>query len=212
MRKLPFKRALVLSSHTDDMEFGCGATVHRLIRQGCEVHSAVFSICEESVPDGLPKDVLLQEMHQAAKVIGIDQKKIISFRYPVRKFPAHRQEILEDLVRLGKEIQPDLVLTHCSGDVHQDHQVMYRESVRAFRYLNLWGYELPWNNISFTASGMIEVEPENITAKADAIACYKSQGFRHYARHEFFESHARLRGIQNRSEFAEAFEIIRVSL
>ena len=94
MNKLPFQRVLALSAHTDDIEYGCGAVIHRLIRQGARVYSAVFSICEDSVPEGLPDDILLTEMYQASKQLGILKKNVTVFRYPVRKLPHYRQDIL----------------------------------------------------------------------------------------------------------------------
>ena len=212
MNILPFQNVLALSAHTDDMEYGCGALIHRLIKQGAQVTSAVFSICEDSVPVGFPDDILLSEMYQAAKELGLAKENINVFRYPVRKLPQYRQEILEELVKLAKISQPDLVLTPSSQDIHQDHQVIYQESIRAFRYITLLGYELPWNTIAFTASGIIEVTRPDLQAKARAISCYKSQQFRHYSKFEFFESMARLRGTQQKKEFAEAFEVIRLSL
>lgn len=212
MNRLPFKKVLALSPHTDDIEFGCGGTLHRLLQQGSEIYSAVFSLCEESVPEGYPSDVLLTEMHRAAEVVGIRRENIFVFHYPVRKFPERRQDILEDLIKLKLKIEPDLLLTPARNDIHQDHAVITAECVRAFRYHSIFAYELPWNNINFVADALIELSAENIAVKSQAIACYKSQEFRHYSRAELFRSYASLRGVQNKTELAEAFEVIRLSL
>ena len=212
MKNLPFNKVLLLSAHTDDFEFGCGATVSRLIRQNCEIYSAVFSICEESVPKGMAKDTLLKEMQNSAKHFGLNEENIRVFKFPVRKFPEFRQDILEEMVKLQKEIKPDLVLTSSRDDIHQDHQVICNESIRAFRYSTILGYELPWNHLSFTNSALIEVEKVDLDVKAAAIAEYKSQNFRHYSNKDFFLSHAQLRGAQNKTKYAEAFEFIKLSL
>ena len=212
MNNLPFEKVLALSPHTDDIEFGCAGTLHRLIQQGAEVYSAVFSLCEESVPEGLPKDILRTEMYAAAKTLGIKKNNIALFRYPVRRFSEHRQDILEDIVALKNKIEPDLIFTPARNDIHQDHEVITRECLRAFRYQSIFAYELPWNNINFVADALIELSPENIKTKAETIACYGSQEFRHYAEAELFKAHAGLRGIQNKSDLAEAFEVIRLSL
>ena len=63
---------LVLGPHTDDGEFGCGGTIARLIEEGKEVFYATFSCAEESVPEGLPKDILLKEVKAASKILGIE--------------------------------------------------------------------------------------------------------------------------------------------
>ena len=211
MNKLPFNKILAISAHTDDMEFGCGATVNRLIRQQSAVYSAVFSICEDSVPGNLPKDILLEEMHDSAKVLGIPADRIYVYKFPVRKFPQFRQEILEEMVKLQKSIRPDLVLTHSTLDIHQDHKTVAEETIRAFRDQTVFGYELPWNNLTFTSNTFIQVTDADLDVKIKAIACYKSQAFRHYKKDAMFHSHARLRGIQCRKDLAEAFETIRVA-
>ena len=41
------KRILVLVPHTDDLEFGCGATVVKLIEEGNAVYCAAFSACKQ---------------------------------------------------------------------------------------------------------------------------------------------------------------------
>jgi len=212
MKELPFNKVLVISAHTDDFEFGCGATVNRLIRQSSEIFSVVFSICEDSVPKDLPKDTLLKEMYNSAKHFGIKKENIRVFKFPVRKFPQYRQDILEELVKIQKTVKPDLVFTSSRHDIHQDHQVICEESIRAFRFQTILGYELPWNNLSFNNNALIEVEKTDLDVKIAAIAEYKSQDFRHYSKKEFFQMHAQLRGIQNKTKFAEAFEAIKITL
>ncbi len=212
MIKLPFNKIMVISPHTDDMEFGCAGTIHRLIQQGCEIYSVIFSICEDSVPEGLPKETLMTEMYNASKIIGLQKENITVFRFPVRKFPQFRQEILENLVKLNRKYEPDLVLTLSSSDIHQDHHTIYQESLRAFKYSTILGYELPWNDLQSTHQCSIKLNEQNIKTKINAIECYKSQNFRHYKNKNFFFSQAQLRGMQNRTLFAEAFEVIRLSL
>lgn len=112
---------LVLGPHTDDGEFGCGATIARFIEEGKEVHYVTFSACEESVPDGFHKEILLDEVKTASSVLGIKSESLINLRYKVRYFPRDRQEILEDMIKIKKEINPDLVILPNGDDVHQDH-------------------------------------------------------------------------------------------
>jgi LmbE family N-acetylglucosaminyl deacetylase len=50
--------ALILAPHTDDGELGVGGTIVKLIEQGVSVYYAAFSTAAESVPEGLPKDIL----------------------------------------------------------------------------------------------------------------------------------------------------------
>ena len=57
------KKVLVLGPHTDDGEFGCGAAMAKFASEGREVNYVAFSACEESVPEGMPSDVLRKEIY-----------------------------------------------------------------------------------------------------------------------------------------------------
>lgn len=204
-----FKRALVLAPHTDDGEFGAGGTISRLVEDGVEVFYLAFSAAEESVPEGLDRDVLRKEVLSATYELGIPEASVKVLDYRVRKFHASRQEILEDLVKIRKEFSPDLVLTPSRGDVHQDHHVVAEESVRAFKKQTVLSYELVWNNLAFASSALIRLESRHVDAKISALSKYASQAGRAYSSPEFIRSMACVRGIQIDSPWAEAFEVVR---
>jgi len=202
-------RVLLLAPHTDDGEFGCGATLAKFVEQGVQVYYVAFSICETSVPAGFPPDILASEVQQATGVLGIDDQHLMVYRYPVRHFPQYRQEILEELIRLRREIGPDLVLVPSSDDVHQDHQIVCDEGVRAFKHASILGYELTWNNLSFAALAFVHLEKHHIDTKLESLKQYRSQQHRIYADEEFVRSLCRVRGVQAGVQYAEAFQVIR---
>jgi N-acetylglucosamine malate deacetylase 1 len=113
------------------------------------------------------------------------------------------------MVKLNKEINPDLVFLPCKNDVHQDHHTIYQEGVRAFKFRSIFSYELPWNNFSMHTSAFVILDENNINSKIKALAEYKSQAHRPYANEEFIRSLARTRGVQINTQYAESFEIIR---
>ena len=67
---------LVLGPHTDDGEFGCGATIARFIEEGKDVHYITFSACEESVPEEFDKEILLKEVKTASSILGIKKENL----------------------------------------------------------------------------------------------------------------------------------------
>ena len=204
------RRALILAPHTDDGEFGCGGSIARFLEDGTEVFYVAFSICEESVPEGFKKDALADEVRQATSTLGIPPKNLIIRSYPVRRFPDHRQEVLEDLVRIRAEVSPDLVFLPCSHDIHQDHQVIGAEGVRAFKTATLLGYEVPWNNLTMNFSALVVINEGHLEKKLAALACYKTQEHRHYAKEETIRCLARSRGLLIAQKYAEAFQLIRL--
>ncbi len=203
------KRALILAPHPDDAEFGLGGTIQKMNEEGIEIHVAVFSLCEKSTPEGFEVGVIEKEMHASLEFLKIPKDQIHVFDFEVRIFPALRQEILESLILLKAKLKPDLVFIPSSSDLHQDHQTIHHEGIRAFKHCNLLGYEMPWNNIGFTSFVYFVLTEAHIENKIAAIKLYKSQGKRKYSSPAFIRSLATIRGGQIHQDFAESFELIR---
>ena len=199
---------MVLSPHTDDGEIGAGGLIAKLLEQGVEVYYIAYSICEESVPEGYHKEVLAEEVMNATSVLGIPVENVNCHRFKVRYFSRDRQEILESMIKSRNEIRPDLVLLPSKHDCHQDHEVIHNEGVRAFKGVTLLGYETTWNNFSFDANLLVKLDECFINRKMDAISEYQSQLFRSY-KPEMIKSLAQARGLQLKTEYAEAYNIIR---
>ena len=203
------KRILILAPHTDDGELGCGGSIARFLEEGKEVYYVAFSTAEDSVPEGLPKNILETEVKEATKILGIPSSNLIIYKFQVRKLNYVRQEILEELVKMKREIKPDLVFIPSPNDLHQDHQTVAIEGIRAFKQVSILGYELPWNNIKFNTQAFIKLEDRHIIKKIEALKAYKSQSFRDYLTEDFIWSLAKTRGVQIGSKYAETFEVIR---
>lgn len=203
------QKILVLAPHTDDGELGCGASLAKYIAAGKEITYAAFSTCSQSLPKEVPADTLAVECRAATKALGI--QNVVFFDFTVRQLLFHRQEILEELIQLNKSLQPQTVLIPAEHDVHQDHQVIYAEGLRAFKNCNVLGYELPWNNFRFAPTYFEKVEESHVEAKQKALREYKSQAHRAYMQPSFTTALATVRGVQCGASFAEAFEVYRLS-
>jgi LmbE family N-acetylglucosaminyl deacetylase len=201
-----FKRVLVLAPHTDDGELGCGGSIARFIEEGKEVFYIAFASVPKDIED---KDVLKKECEKATTILSIPKSNLILLEYPIREFLSYRQEILDGMIDFLKQISPDLVLLPSTFDTHQDHQVVAQEGFRAFKKVTCLGYELPWNNLTFTTQCFVKLEERHIKKKIEAVSCYESQRDRDYVSEEFIRSLARARGIQIGTTYAEAFEVIR---
>lgn len=204
------KKILVLAPHTDDGELGAGGTIAKFCTAKKEVHYAAFSLCRKSLPPGTAPDTLENECKAAMKELGVDPGRLMFYDFEVRSFADKRQEILEEMISLKKYIQPDLVLLPSASDMHQDHQVIHAEALRAFKYCSLLGYELPWNHNSFNSVYFNRLLQEQVDKKVKALAKYESQAKRNYMQEDFVRSLAKVRGVQCNSDFAEAFEVYRL--
>ena len=202
-------KILVLAPHTDDGELGCGGTVARFAMEQQEVHYVAFSAAEKSVKPEFPSDILRKEVVAATSTLGIKPAHLHVLHFDVRDFPTHRQAILQSMIDLRDELNPALVFIPCTSDTHQDHQTISSEGFRAFKSTTILGYELPWSNMSFTASAFVTLNEEQVSRKVMALKEYKSQADRPYATADFVRALASVRGTQIGVKYAEAFESIR---
>jgi N-acetylglucosamine malate deacetylase 1 len=202
-------RVLVLCAHTDD-EFGCAGTVGRIAEAGATIRYLALSDCVESVPQGFAADVLRNECAACMTSLGCAIEAVEVLSFPVRHFPQYRQDILEHLVKIQRDFQPDLVLLPSSYDTHQDHHTTYQEGFRAFKRSTILGYELPQNLISFSNSAFVKLTDLQLQRKIQSLASYKSQTMRAYSTPEFITSLATVRGVQCGASYAEAFELVRL--
>lgn len=200
---------LILAPHTDDGELGCGGTISKYIREKKTVHYVAFSTCKESVPKGLPEWTLKDELGKATHVLGIPKDNVIIKDYQVRHFPERRQEILDDMIVIGREIKPDIIFIPSPHDIHQDHSTIAQEAMRAFKHVCILGYELPWNNYTFNNQTFSILEEKDVEKKVEALACYESQSFRSYFQEEYLVGMCRAHGIQIGHPYAEVFETVR---
>lgn len=204
-----FQRVLALAPHGDDVEFGCGGSLARLIESGAEVRSVVFSICEEWVPKGFPADIVATEAHQAVQALGMSADNLTVLRYRASELWLRREAIFDHLATLREEFQPQLVLAPASDDLHQDHACIAQEARRVFKHATVLGYELPWNSVQFATIAFIQLDEQHVARKLRALACYHSQASKPYADGEIIRSLARVRGLQVGAEYAECFEVYR---
>ena len=203
------KKIFILAPHTDDGELGCGGTIARLIEEGAEVFYIAFSTADKSVPAQFPSNQLEIEVRQATEILGIGADHLFIYNYEVRKLNYVRQEILESLMNLRKELDPDIIFVPSVRDIHQDHSTVAQEAIRAFKTRTIYGYELIWNNIDFKTNAFIVLEERHILKKIEALNAYKTQAGKDYLDPEFIRSLAVVRGTQIGKPFAEAFELVR---
>lgn len=206
------KVALILAPHTDDGELGCGGTISKFVEEGRKVIYVAFSPCRRALPEGWEPDTLEKEVRKAVRILGVKDDDLIIFDYDVRKFKETRQQILEDMIKLRERFQPDMVFVPSPTDIHQDHQVISEEGLRAFKHTTLLGYEMPWNNLTFNTRAFVKLDKHHVEKKVEALKEYHSQKHRGYLNRDFIFSLATVRGVQVGVPYAESFEVIRAIL
>ena len=199
------KRVLFLGAHPDDIEIGCGALLHNIVNK-TEVLCVTLSDNHKN-PD-LKK--VKNEHLESMKVLGVPEDRVIFGPFTTRIFQDSRQEILEYFLKLRKDFKPDLIFTHSKQDVHQDHNTMTDEALRAFRGITVLGFDVVRSSYGFFPHFLVEVTEEDVNKKIEALAQYDTYQDRYYFNAELTRSIMVRHGALAERPFAEGFDILRI--
>lgn len=125
----PVQRALVVSPHPDDAEFGCSGTAALLVREGKEVYYVIATSGNKGGRDtDMTSDYLTtarqDEQRRAAEVLGVSEVVFLDFGDgELEDNHAFRRELVYHIRRL----KPDIVFTtdpfRTSFYIHRDHRM-----------------------------------------------------------------------------------------
>lgn len=199
------KRILFVGAHPDDIELGCGAFLHHIIRDS-EVLCVTLSDNQKN-----PNLKNIVEEHLASfAVLGVPEDRIIIEQFETRKFPDKRQEILEYLLKMRNDFKPDLVLVHTKSDIHQDHNVVTEEALRAYRGSTVLGFDVVRSSYGFFPHFLVEVTQTDVDAKIAALAEYKTYLDRYYFDPALLRATMVRHGALAERPYAEGFDILRI--
>lgn len=196
-------KALFLGCHCDDIELGCGGTIHKR-RNDWDITCVVFSDCGPfgTIPE--LKDYSKKSLNQ------LGASKVLFQNFPVNDFWQLRQNIWETICYLEKSIKPDVVFTQCP-DNHQDHKTLYEETIRNFKKSDMISYQSSIRNSLDHSWNWFEIlSRDDVNAKLnilDNYPCYRHSKI--YFSPENIESQLRCNAMYIESEFAEAFELVK---
>jgi len=200
------KKVLFLGAHPDDIEIGCGALIHHIVKQRTDFLCVTLSE-NRKIPDLIN---VKDEHFRSMKVLGVPEDKIAFGPFITRVFPDARQEILEYFLKLRKDFKPDLIFTHSKQDVHQDHNTMTEEALRAFRGITVLGFDVVRSSYGFFPHFLVEVTEEDVNKKIEALAEYETYRDRYYFNAELTRSIMVRHGALAECPFAEGFDILRI--
>lgn len=220
MSNSSFERWLFLSPHTDDAEIAAGGLMSRVAAAGklgsTSMYHYAFSLAQESLDPGWDEMSTAREFVKACEVyeIPLDEVAISDDdgMVPVRRFPEHRQSILDTLVFIRNQWGPHVVVGPSLNDCHQDHQVVAQEMIRAFkRHASILCYEHPRNDAGFTPQMWVTLGEGDVETKMRAIGCYASQIAKanNFLDEGSIRARLQFRGQQVNTQYAEAYEVVR---
>jgi LmbE family N-acetylglucosaminyl deacetylase len=199
------RRVLFLGAHPDDIELGCGALLHHIVDR-TEVLCVTLS---DNRKNPELKNVV-DEHYRAMQVLGVPKDRIILGPFTTRVFPDARQDILEYFLKLRTDFQPDLIFTHSRQDMHQDHNTMTEEALRAYRGITVLGYDVVRSSYGFFPHFLVEVSENDVNKKIEALAEYGTYRDRYYFNSELTRAIMVRHGALAECAFAEGFDILRI--
>lgn len=224
------KTILVVAAHPDDEILGVGGTIRRHVTDGDKVLALILG--EGQTSRWSSRDVAdmecVEELHKnsmsAGEIVGFE--KLFFENIPDNRFDSWDMlDVVKVVEKYIKEIMPDVVYTHHSGDLNIDHRVTYNAVLTATRPIGdytvkeVYGFETvsstEWQfgmrDKYFIPNMYVDVT-DFIQFKIEAMNMYRSElcKYPHPRSLEMLDALASVRGATVGVMKAEAFEVIRI--
>ena len=201
-------RSLVaVGAHPDDIEIAAGGLLLSLAaaNPGVRVH---YVLCS-----GTPERQAEARAAAAAFLPGA-QLSFALHGLPDSRLPAYWNAVKEILHEAAGIIAPDLVICPAANDAHQDHRLLAEQVPTVFRDGLVLHYEIPkWDGDLSRRNVYVPLADEVARRKVELLhASFPSQKDRDWWDDEVFLGLARLRGMECRSRYAEAYDCTKAVL
>jgi LmbE family N-acetylglucosaminyl deacetylase len=149
----------------------------------------------------------VEEKNAFSTMCGAAEVRLTVAALPDGRLPDHWGEVKRCLADFRRSCEPDVVIGPQRNDSHQDHRLLAELIPTEFRDHLILGYEiLKWESDIPNPPVYQPIRHEMALRKAAILhECYPSQTSRDWFDPEVFLSLMRLRGVQCRSRYAEAF-------
>lgn len=202
---------LAIGAHFDDIELGCSGSLIKHRKNGNKVYMLVVTHSGYSDYHGngiRNKDLARKEGEEAAKIIG---SKLICLEYETKQV-SYDYLLIEDINKVIDEYKIDIIYTHWTGDIHQDHSAIARATLSAARHVKkILMYRSNWyaSDLIFSGRYYIDISME-MEEKIKSIKAHKSActifGKKWI---DFMVQQDHNSGIEMETEYAEVFEVIK---
>lgn len=201
------RRIVFLGAHPDDIEIGAGALIAHI------AHNKLAEFLCVTLSDNQKNPKLRNlpvEHRKSMEVLGVPPESDIVGEFVTRRFPEARQDILEYMLQIKRTFQPDLVFVHTKADLHQDHQTVTEEALRAFRGITVLGFDVIRSSYGFFPNFLTAVTEEDVEMKIKALSQYATYADLYYFNAEITRSTLIRNGAIAERPYAEGFDTLRI--
>ncbi len=193
----------LLGAHCDDVEIGCGGMVLDLAGHGALAAADVLVVASTPIRE--------EESRRSLAAFCAPVRPAVRFGgLPDGHLPGHWDAVKQLLQEFAAAAATaDVVLAPAPADGHQDHRLLGELVATAFRDHLVLHYEIPKWDGDLGASrpqAFWPLRPELVARKYALLReHYLSQRDHDWFREDTFTALARLRGLECRTDYAEAF-------
>jgi LmbE family N-acetylglucosaminyl deacetylase len=198
---------LALGAHPDDVEIGCGGTLLRLAQRWPGVPVTVMVLTGSPLRHEEAR--LASQLFLPGCPVTVHTQSL-----PDGRLPSVWGDVKQHLEDLAGEIDVDVVLAPRTDDAHQDHRTVAEIVPTVWRDHLVLGYEIPkYDGDMGRPSVYVPLDEETAHEKVRLLAkAYPSQAGRDWWDEETFLGLARLRGMECKARYAEAFTLTKATL
>jgi LmbE family N-acetylglucosaminyl deacetylase len=198
---------LAVGAHPDDIEIGAGGTLLSLAEAhaGLQAHYVVLTGSAERQ---------LEARGAASAFLPTADLAVRLHDLPEGRLPAVWGQVKDILEDVARSCAPDLIIAPSRGDAHQDHRIIAEIVPTVFRDQIYLAYEIPkWDGDFSRPSMYFPITTDIAQRKVELLhKCFPSQRARDWWDNEVFLGLARLRGMECRAPYAEAFTCVKSQL
>ncbi len=219
---------LAVGCHPDDIEIACAGTLAKYVKQGhnvtvCHVANGNMGHVEIMPPE--LREMRIEEAKKAGSLAGI---KVVTCDIGDLVVYSDDRAQRDKMVKIIREAQPDLIMTHSPDDYMPDHTAVSKLVFDAAFAASVPHYIVPdcdapaSNNVpiyyldtlvgvGFTPEEYVDITDE-IELKLEMLECHVSQ-MKWMREHDnidfadFVRTQAHFRGLQCGTQYAEAFRV-----
>ncbi|RZS89947.1 LmbE family N-acetylglucosaminyl deacetylase [Motilibacter rhizosphaerae] len=202
-------RLVLVGAHCDDVEIGAGGLLLDLAAR------AALGSADALVLASTPK----REREARSSLAAFCAPVVPTARFgglPDGRLPGHWDAVKDLLQETAAATRPDVVLAPSPADAHQDHRLLGELVRTAFRDAVVLHYEIPkWDGDLGATRPQVywPLSPELVERKWALLdEHYPSQRPHDWWRADTFSGLARLRGMECRAAYAEAFAAPKIVL